>query len=312
MSTFLLVLSLISGSYTAFKLANFFKALYLILTPGHDLRKRYQAKSGATPYALITGASDGVGKEFSLMLAKKGFNLLLVGRNQEKLAEVVRQCQEAGAPAVKTVLLDLAASDYETIRASISAAVDGLDVTLLINNAGMAMDTLRVCELDPQDQVAAARSISVNVTAFTAVAAGALPRIVATATRGGIINVSSGSAVFGLAYSAVYAGTKGYNRAFSLSLSAEMAALKVDSLALTPLFFSSGMVKMRKQFFLESAAAVASAALAALGRRREAVGTFKHELLVFLLQSLPSVFANSTQASMDRARRAILKARNRE
>ncbi len=70
---------------------------------------------------------------------------------------------------------------------------------------------------------------------------GVLPRLAECAERGAVISVSSASAVFGLKYSAVYAGSKGFNRAFSLSLASEMAALHVDTLALTPFFFSSGM-----------------------------------------------------------------------
>ena len=110
--------------------------------------------------------------------------------------------------------------------------------------------------------------------------------MVQTAKRGAIVSTSSASALVGLAYNSVYAGSKGYNRAFSLSLGAELAD-QIDTLALTPFFFYSGIVgkddfkdTVVGTFFVESSDAVARAALRALGRRREAIGTLRHEVLV--------------------------------
>jgi 17beta-estradiol 17-dehydrogenase / very-long-chain 3-oxoacyl-CoA reductase len=96
-----------------------------------------QSKSGARPVAVITGATDGIGKSLAVMLAKRGFNLFLVGRSASKMDDVRALCQQADATAtIGSLLMDFSKMNYEEIRSQLAEAVAALDVTLLVNNAG--------------------------------------------------------------------------------------------------------------------------------------------------------------------------------
>lgn len=85
-------------------------------------------------YALITGASSGIGRATALAFAKSGFHLILVGRSQEKLDAVAKAANQSGVTA-KTLVLDL--STVEQVRDEIEKATSGLSVDVLVNNAGI-------------------------------------------------------------------------------------------------------------------------------------------------------------------------------
>jgi short-subunit dehydrogenase len=85
-------------------------------------------------YALITGASSGIGRATALAFAKSGFHLILVGRSQAKLDAVAQEASEAGVTA-KVLVLDL--SVVGQVRDAIEKATSGLAVDVLVNNAGI-------------------------------------------------------------------------------------------------------------------------------------------------------------------------------
>lgn len=85
------------------------------------------------PWALVCGASEGTGAEFSLQAAALGLNLILVARRPDKLDELAAQIRAAQGVEVQTCLLDLAAPGA---AASLAAAAAGHDVGLVVFNAG--------------------------------------------------------------------------------------------------------------------------------------------------------------------------------
>ncbi|CAH0019986.1 unnamed protein product [Clonostachys rhizophaga] len=127
---------------------------YLIriyILPSRLNRYAHPAPNGDEPWALVTGASDGIGRQFAQELAAQGFNVVLHGRNQAKLSAVEADLQklhpgrsfkilvaDAGAVPCKTCISDKHLSDggrtvnFDAIR----AAVEDLHLTVLINNAG--------------------------------------------------------------------------------------------------------------------------------------------------------------------------------
>jgi 17beta-estradiol 17-dehydrogenase / very-long-chain 3-oxoacyl-CoA reductase len=93
---------------------------------------------GAAPYALVTGATDGIGKAVARELYVRGFNLILHGRNESKLQRVREEIQSAGSPR-KDVKLWVA--DATSPEVDFEAAVrqwEGLDITLVVHNVGGA------------------------------------------------------------------------------------------------------------------------------------------------------------------------------
>lgn len=91
---------------------------------------------GTAPYALVTGATDGIGKAVAQELYKLGFNLILHGRNPEKLESVRKEIQGSG-PQKKDVKLWVA--DANSPDVDFNAAVaqwEGLEITLVVHNVG--------------------------------------------------------------------------------------------------------------------------------------------------------------------------------
>lgn len=91
---------------------------------------------GTAPYALVTGASDGIGKCVAKELYARGFNLILHGRNEEKLARVRAEIQSSRATRrnVKLWVADANSPDVDFEKAV--EQWDGLEITLVVNNVG--------------------------------------------------------------------------------------------------------------------------------------------------------------------------------
>jgi 17beta-estradiol 17-dehydrogenase / very-long-chain 3-oxoacyl-CoA reductase len=105
----------------------------------HYLRPKSYTKflHGTKPYVLITGATDGIGRSTAKELYAKGFNLILHGRNEEKMkgiVEVVKATNPASGLDVKYFIADATRSDVDF--KGIANRFEGLDITLLVNNVG--------------------------------------------------------------------------------------------------------------------------------------------------------------------------------
>ena len=103
-----------------------------------------------------------------------------------------------------------------------------------------------------------------------------LPLIAKRAVRGGVVCVSSASAD-GCYFLSTYAGTKGFERSFALSMALE-SRKNMDVLALTPYFFSSNLFPKDKSHSIAPASSVAAGALRALGRCSQTMGARRHEV----------------------------------
>jgi short-subunit dehydrogenase len=177
--------------------------------------------------ALITGASTGIGAVYADRLAKRGYDLILVARSQDKLNEVARQIQTATGRKVETVQADL------TVPADVQKVADRLatdsSITALVNNAGIAAAN-KLLESDPNylDQM-----IQLNVTALTRLAIAAAAAFVARA-NGLIINIGSVVALAPELLNGTYSGTKAYVQNFSTSLKNELAGKGVTVQVVLP------------------------------------------------------------------------------
>lgn len=100
----------------------------------HNLLDRY----GHGSWALITGASDGIGKAYCFELAKRGFNIILLARNEGKVTLVEKELRQTH-PDIKTKILiaDLVNGNNVEFYENIYKQVEELDISILVNNAGM-------------------------------------------------------------------------------------------------------------------------------------------------------------------------------
>ena len=218
------------------------------------------------PWALVCGASEGTGGEFSLQAAAKGLNLILVARRPDKLAELASEIRKAHGVEVVTCQLDLSTPDA---AATLQSAASAHDVGLVVFNAGG--DSVGGRFLD--SPYAAWRTLTQrNIDLLTESCHAFATRFVARG-RGGIILVGSEAALGGTGRLAIYTATKGYMLNFGESLWKELKPRGVDVLNL--LIGATDTPKLRRVFEknklpldavpLTTSAEVASVGLAALG-----------------------------------------------
>jgi uncharacterized protein len=182
---------------------------------GADFAARYG------PWAVVAGASEGVGASVARLLGERGVNVVLVARRQETLDETAATV----AAGTRTVVLDLSAADAaETLAA---ATVD-LDVGLLVYNAGADPYMSRFLDQPPDVWHA---MVARNCTAVLGVTHHFAGRMVQRGS-GGIVLVSSGAAWAGGSRLAVYGATKAFDLLLAESLWAELGPQGVDVLAM--------------------------------------------------------------------------------
>lgn len=177
------------------------------------------------PWAIVAGASEGVGSAFAAEVARRGVHVVLVARRPTALDEVADAIRQDAAVQVRQVVVDLAAPG--AADAVIDATAD-LEVGLLMYNAGA--DTRAEPFLDrPIDDVLGMvhRNCTVPTRLCHHLAAGMVER-----GRGGIIVVSSGAALAGAPHLVPYGATKAYDMILAEGLWAELHDRGVDVLSL--------------------------------------------------------------------------------
>jgi short-subunit dehydrogenase len=178
----------------------------------------FQSKYG--PWAIVAGASVGLGAAFAGALAARGLNLILLARRADKLDEVASQLQATAGVEVRTEALDLARPD---IADALERVVAGVEVGLGVYNAAFA-PVGAIVERPLEDLT---RVVDVSVRAPLVFARTLAPAMVARG-RGGLVLMSSLAGYQGSPRIATYAGAKAFNIVFGESLWAELKPHGVD------------------------------------------------------------------------------------
>lgn len=180
------------------------------------------------PLALVTGASSGLGAVFARKLAGRGFDLMLVARDAERLAVLAGELQKIGATA-SVVAADLTSDDGVAAVEVALIAAGRLD--LLVNNAGFGTTgALATTPLDRQEQMLRLHVLAVNRLSRAAL------QLMTPVKRGGIITVSSVASFVNSSGNVNYCATKAWQRSFSEGLALECAPHGIRIQALCPGF----------------------------------------------------------------------------
>ena len=164
---------------------------------------------------ILTGAAGGIGYRLALLLAGKGAQLALVGRNAPRVTEICKEINKQGGKAA-AVALDLTSEGAaDQVIAAAMQAMGGLDI--VINNAGIMDFTL----YERQSPERIAQVINVNVTAPILLIRAALPHLLAQ-NSGRIVNIGSAFGSIGFAHFATYCASKFAMRGFSEALRREL------------------------------------------------------------------------------------------
>ncbi|TVY88379.1 Very-long-chain 3-oxoacyl-CoA reductase, partial [Lachnellula willkommii] len=204
-----------------FKTARF---IHIYTRPSSLPRYLHTSPSGQSPWALVTGASDGIGRGYAHELASHGFNIILHGRNPYKLSSVQASIL-AAHPKTQTrlMVLDATTCSAPDIAAAVKElACAGLHVTVLVNNVGTGTTPSGHVFANFEDEDASDIDAIINTNArFPALITHFVLPILQTPAL--ILTMASISDV-GSPYISVYSGTKAFDSSFSKALRREMIA----------------------------------------------------------------------------------------
>lgn len=256
---------------------------------------RYNSASYGKPasWALVTGASDGIGKGFAEELCDRGFNVILHGRNEKKLNAVRQELlKQWPKREIKVLVFDAGSETSNT--AKLEAAVDelnGLDLRVLVNNVGGGSGT-RPAFLALQDTNADRTNllVDVNLRFPTEITRVVLPQLIQHAPAL-ILNLGSLASETHSPYISVYSGAKGYNKSWSNALSAE---LRADGYDVEVKLIQTGMVSsagepLEVTIMVPSSRTFAKTSLDKVGNGSRLVyGYWVHELQHTFVDMLPT------------------------
>jgi short-subunit dehydrogenase len=232
------------------------------------------------PWALVTGASSGIGEAFARRLAEIGMNLVLVARREDRLRQLAGDFQSQHPISTRVVPADLSQDDFLPI---IEQATADLEVSLLVNNAGIAT-TGKFLDNDLSSELAL---LHINNRAPLILAhhfGGSMRK----RQRGGMIFVSSTLAFAGVPWWSNYAASKAYDLVLAEGLAKELRQDGISVLALCPgptqsEFWPPGS----KPRLLMQPKAVVDIALKKLGSQTTVVPGWINTLIAFSTRLLP-------------------------
>lgn len=255
-------------------------------------------------YALITGASSGIGREFALALAKEGFNLLLIARREQELTLLAREITNISKISVITRVLDLTA---EGSIEELEVFTKDLDVGLVVLNAGMQTHGSFI-KTSLQEQT---KMMDLNVMVPMKMAHIFANRLVKKGS-GAIIFLSSTFAYQAVPYFSNYAASKSYILNFAEALHVELQSKGVDVLALSPGLTNTEMPgKIAMDFskmpisIMETDEVVHTALEALKDKKSSVIPGFRNKMMAFMAQkmmsrsSIAGMFGNMNAKAMD-------------
>ncbi|XP_008541606.1 very-long-chain 3-oxoacyl-CoA reductase-B-like isoform X1 [Equus przewalskii] len=254
-----------------------------------------QARRGAPwlrahgAWAVVTGATSGIGKAYAHELARRGLNIVLISRSLSKLDYEAKEIERLHGRITRVIQADFTGG--LEIYGAIEAGLKDLEIGVLVNNVGM-LYTPGFKKLLDCDNVAKRLSdvVNCNVMSVVQMTAIVLPQMVARG-KGIIINISSLSDRRPCPFLAAYAASKAFVRSFSRAVGAEYFSQGVDVQTVSPYTVATNMT--RDMSFGKNAEDFAREALDTLGLTSQTPGCLSHALQSFLLPLLPSWFSLS-------------------
>jgi uncharacterized protein len=192
----------------------------------HFRESRASLRARYGDWALVTGASAGIGAAFARAFAREGVNVALVARRGERLRTLAGELEKVSGVATRVVVADLARA--EGVRATLDAVAD-LEIAILVNNAGFGY----VGRFERQDAARLEEMVQLHCAAPVALTAALLPGL-RERGRGAVIFTGSVSGCQPLPLHALYAATKSFDNALAEALWGELTGTGVDVLAILP------------------------------------------------------------------------------
>lgn len=246
-----------------------------------DLIKRY----GEGSYALITGGANGIGFEYAIQLAETGFNIIIVDLDSDGLEKAKGKILEKfSSVKVETITCNLCELTSEESFKEFLAKVDHLDISILVNNAGVA-DYHAFHETSP---ASVSRTIQVNAIAvlgFTRLFYTRFLKREKEGKRGGIINMASGVGLASNSLVPIYPSTKAFVKYLTEGLQEE-AKGRVDLLYIYPGAVTTQSTGFREAPDSTTPDVIAKNALNSLGQDGYNAGYWLHDIFCSQVEAM--------------------------
>ena len=227
---FALLGALVAGTSALSMLMVLYRTL---LRGGKNLKKAYGE------WAVVTGATDGIGKAMAFEMARKGMNIMLIARSQSKLDAVKKEAQEKYPNVtVATELCDFAAFDKD-VAAKLGKKLDKLEVGVLVNNVGISYAFPQWFHELNDGEIQSL--LTVNIDSAVWMTRAVLPQMLER-KKGAVVMMSSASARPPSPLLSVYAATKGFIENFTKGMAVEYSGKGVHFQCQSPLFVSTNIV----------------------------------------------------------------------
>lgn len=237
-------------------------------------------------WAVVTGATDGIGKAYAMALAKKGMSVVLISRTEAKLKAVQQEILAKGYDGVQVKYLVCDYSKFDDkAKASVSAGLKDLEIGVLINNVGVSYRYPRYFHELTDEEVQDLLTMNIDSTVWMTrmVLPGMIER-----KKGAIVNISSGSALYTLPLLAAYSGAKSFVEKFSRALNAEYRSKGITCQCQVPFYVATKLAKMRKSISVPTPTEFCSMAIKWVGYPDALVQPFWiHAVQGYLMHQIP-------------------------
>ncbi|CAH8510777.1 unnamed protein product [Schistosoma mattheei] len=284
----LLLLTALIVSWISFKLSQLL-LIYLKYTVGVWCLSKRKTLRQAGEWAVVTGASSGIGEAYAEELATEGLNIMLISNDEKQLSSVAKRIANTYNVQTRIVVADFTKNDtYDIIR----PAIDQLStIACLVNNVGMGLPLeLFTGEMNSPNEESIRNIIHCNILSTVMMTSIILPKMLTQkGPNPGIINIASYSALRTTPYLTVYSSTKAFIIQFCKCLIAEKYQKNVIIQILCPLTIYTSMTKHEKpSYFNPSAKSFVHSALNMYGVVQQTTGYILHEYKAYFFDLLPT------------------------
>lgn len=252
-------------------------------------------------YALITGASKGIGKSIAFNLAKRGYNLLLVARSGSALEKLSESIQEQHHVKVSFVALDLSTQDGPSVLAK-WATEQAINLQILVNNAGYGL----FGDFEELDLGAQLNMIQLNINAVVSLTHLLLPQL-RQQQQAYILNVASTASYQAMPGLGIYAASKSFILSFSRALHYELKASNVSVSCVSPGPTETGFASraglddfkdLADKFNMNPDKVAEQAIDAMFSRKNEVITGFLNRISAFGARHLPKTLVERVSAKL--------------